>query len=96
MRVRNLNGTSKNPDCPCGTWEKHWENYTGKRFAICSEIECRKGADDGSHVQKVNSSDKSWYIIPLCKTHNGLHGQEIDILDNTILVPVTGRNKCGS
>ena len=27
-------------------------------------------ADDGAHVKKVNSSDNSWYIVPLCRSHN--------------------------
>jgi len=96
MRVRNINGTSDNPKCPCGRWIKHWENYSGKYATICSESECYKDAKHGSHVQKVDSDDRSWYIIPLCEIHNGYHGQEIEVSNSTILIPVTNRDKCKS
>jgi hypothetical protein len=94
VKIRNINGTSDNPKCPCGTWLKHWEKYTGIEFPACAEASCRENAEVGAHVQKLGS-DRSWYIIPLCKAHNGLHGQELEILDIFQPVPVTSRNKCG-
>jgi hypothetical protein len=94
LKVRNINGTSDNPHCPCGSWLNHWKKYAGANNPACAEVSCREEAEVGAHVQKIGD-DHSWYIVPLCKKHNGLHGQELDIMDNVQLVSVTARNKCG-
>jgi hypothetical protein len=94
MRVKNLNGTSDSPRCPCGTWLRHWERYAGKTARGCSEYACNQPAEKGGHVQKV-SGDQSWYIVPLCTYHNNQRGQELIISDDVMLVPATARNKCG-
>jgi len=94
MTVKNINGTTDNPTCPCGSWIKHWEKYTGLPALGCAEIHCTEQATVDSHVQK-QGEDRSWYIVPLCKTHNGKHGQELRISDNVNIIPVTVRHKCG-
>jgi len=94
MRVKNLNGTSDSPNCPCGTWLKHWEQYAGKKAVYCSEGSCTKSAEKGAHVQKV-IGDQCWYIVPLCTGHNNQRGQELTISDGVMLVPATERFKCG-
>jgi hypothetical protein len=94
MKVRNINGTSDNPNCPCGSWLKHWVRYSGNNDPFCAATSCLELPTDGAHVQKMDKDDRSWYIVPLCKKHNGLHGQELDIENNVPLVPVTSRNKC--
>ena len=68
-RVKNIYGASGNT-CKCGGWLKHWENYSGKAANYCSEIKCIEEDVVGAFVQKVNSSDTNWYIVPLCKIHN--------------------------
>jgi len=93
MKIRNLNNTSDNPKCPCGAWIKHWEQYTGLNPISCSEINCIDDATDGAHVQKI-SDDRSWYIVPLCKKHNQMRGQELEIGNHIELVPVVSRDKC--
>jgi hypothetical protein len=95
LKVRNINGTSDNPYCPCGNWLKHWVKYTGVSKPACAEVSCREEAEVGAHVQKIGT-DHSWYIIPFCKRHNNLRGQELEILDIFPLIPVTARDKCGS
>ena len=40
----------------------------------------------GAHVQKVNSNDKKWYIVPLCKSCN--QKNEPFNVDDDMLVPV--------
>jgi hypothetical protein len=95
MKVKNINGTSDSPKCPCGTWLRHWEQYSGKTAGCCVESSCLKMAEVGAHVQIKNSEDRSWYIVPLCRGHNNQYGQELDIMDDTELVPATARNKCG-
>jgi hypothetical protein len=96
MIVRNINGTSDNPDCPCGSWLKHWKKYTEINNPACAEASCQEKVEVGAHVQKTGNSDYSWYIVPVCKKHNNLRGQELEIPDYFPLVPVTARNKCGS
>jgi len=48
-----------------------------------------------AHVQKSNG-DMSWYIIPLCKYHNGQHGATFEMFNNyeKLMVKVTDRGKC--
>jgi hypothetical protein len=94
MTVKNLNGTADSKKCPCGSWIKHWENYTGGKDPTCAVVYCPNDAVDGGHVKK-KGDDNTWYIVPLCKIHNGKHGEELDISDSVKLVPATGRNKCG-
>jgi hypothetical protein len=95
MLVRNINETGNNPNCPCGTWIKHWERYSGRTAILCAEDACMNQATVGAHVQK-DTGDKSWYIIPLCKEHNNQRGETLSIMDDTTLVSVTNRSKCGS
>jgi hypothetical protein len=96
MRVKNLNGTSDNPKCPCGTWLKHWENHTGLPAISCSVSDCIGDADVGAHVQLKDGNDNAWYIIPLCNKHNGKHGQELIIGNHIPPVPAVKRDKCGN
>jgi hypothetical protein len=95
MKVKNLNGTSDNPNCPCGSWIKHWKNHIGVPNPACFWDDCNGQGTDGAHVQKCNG-DMSWYIIPLCKEHNGQHGATFEIYNNyeSLMVPVTERSKC--
>ena len=46
------------------------EANKGKKFGTCSCSDCIKSTTVGAHMQKVNSSDKSWYIVPLCISCN--------------------------
>jgi len=73
-KVKNLNGTSDN-DCPkCGTWLKHWEKLSGKTADECAC--CSQKATVGAHVQKAESDNNKWYIVPLCKKCNGKSSTE--------------------
>lgn len=68
-KVKNINGTS-DTTCKCGSWLKHWEKYSGQTATYCIEEKCIGKDLVGAHVQKADSSDMSWYIIPLCNKHN--------------------------
>lgn len=72
--VKNINGTSKNR-CNCGSWLKHWENYSGTPAIFCSVFGCNSSATVGAHVQIANSFIDKWYIVPMCQLHNSLSGQ---------------------
>lgn len=68
MKIKNINGTSGN-NCSCGSWLKHWRKFSYYDKTYCSEVSCTNQDLVGAHVQK-NTSDMSWYIVPLCQTHN--------------------------
>jgi hypothetical protein len=92
-KVKNINGTSDNT-CKCGSWLRHWEIFSNQKASFCSESACTKGATVGAHVQKSDSTDNKWYIVPLCGDHNALKGQEIYISDYTILVSANKSETC--
>ena len=95
MTVTNINGTSDNI-CKCGSWLAHWKNYSGQELpTYCPESSCIQKPEVGAHVQKGNSTDKSWYIIPFCKKHNGKAGETLTVSDTIKLVPANVSETCG-
>jgi hypothetical protein len=95
MRVKNINGTSQNV-CKCGSWLDHWKNFSGQALpTYCPEKTCTGKPEVGAHVQKDNSTDNAWYIVPLCKTCNAKTGQPLDLMDGTVLVPANVSDTCG-
>lgn len=91
--VKNINGTSEN-NCKCGSWLKHWEKFSGKTATVCSAYGCNEKIDlVGAHVQKT-TADMSWYILPLCKTHNA-KSSELKISDSFyVLVSANKKETC--
>lgn len=68
----NKSGTSDR-SCKCGTWSKHWENYSGKSWpSTCSVQGCNNKATVGGHV--INASVSGERIVPLCDSCNKLGG----------------------
>lgn len=95
MKVTNINGTSDN-FCNCGSWLKHWENYSNQSLPLyCPEKSCLNKPEVGAHVQKDSFIDNSWYIIPLCKYHNGKFGETIEVSDSIALVSANVSQTCG-
>lgn len=79
MRVNNINGTSAN-SCKCGDWLSHWKKYSGAQLPTsCPATSCTSKPEVGAHVQKDGSTDRSWYIVPLCKTHNAQTGKSLEV-----------------
>jgi len=94
MKVTNINGTSDNT-CKCGSWLEHWKKYSGQSLPeFCPVEDCFEEPEVGAHVQKNSLTDKSWYIIPLCKTHNGKQGQSLEV-DVVKLAPANVKETCG-
>lgn len=92
-RVKNINGTSDNK-CSCNSWLDHWKKFSGQSSEYCSEKSCLTKTDlIGAHVQKANSTDNSWYIIPFCKTHNASK-TELEIMDSRVLVSANKKETC--
>jgi hypothetical protein len=94
VKVKNINGTSPNT-CNCGSWLDHWIKFSGQELPqYCSELSCVAKPELGAHVQKNSSSDRNWYIIPLCAKHNA-KAESLDIVDVTTLVSANVSDTCG-
>jgi hypothetical protein len=94
IQVRNIEGTSDNT-CKCSSWLDHWKNYGGDSIPkYCSEEKCTSPPTLGSHVQKNSATDKSWYIIPLCATHNK-KADTLSVVDSTKFVSANVSATCG-
>lgn len=86
MKVRNVNGTSRFIPRGYNSWLDYWEKQTGKSATICSANSCWGTDLVGAHVQKVNSTDKCYYIVPLCRQCNQ-RTDEFEV-NQYLLVPV--------
>jgi len=90
--VKNVEGTSDNT-CKCDSWLDHWKTFGGGSIpTYCAEATCRKSPTVGAHVQKAG--DKSWYIIPLCATHN-VKSDTLSVMNDTKFVSATVSATCG-
>ncbi len=87
MRVKNVDGSSRFPK-PAGfdSWLDYWEKQTGRSATNCSANSWCGRDLVGAHVQKVNSTDKCYYIVPLCRSCNQ-RNDEFEV-DTNLLVPV--------
>ena len=95
MRIVNINGTTDNT-CKCGSWLNHWKKFSGDSLPVhCPEQSCTQKPGVGAHVQKESPTDKSWYIVPLCKKCNGKMGESLNISDSVKLVSANVSNTCG-
>ncbi len=93
MKVENIDGT-KDSTCKCGSWLQHWKNYGGDKVSHCSASGCENSVELGAHVQKADSHDWSWYIVPFCETHN--HATyHVDLVFDTKMVSANVEETCG-
>lgn len=93
-KVKNIIG-SGDLLCKCGSWIKHWRNYTGtshKATITCSRHGCWAMGTEGGHVIKVDSDDQCTYIVPLCSDHN--KGND-EYYVSVPLVPANVAETCG-
>lgn len=95
MKVNNINGTS-DYKCNCASWLAHWEKFSGLSIDYCPAKGCLEKELVGAHVQKDSDTDKSWYIIPLCRKHNGETGKSLTVSNSCTLVSANVNNTCGS
>jgi hypothetical protein len=87
LRVRNLNG-SPQTNSNAGSWLTYWEKFSGQTAYGCFVSGCKNKRSVGARVQKDSASDKNWYIVPLCEECNQKTGQDLDIWELAMLVPV--------
>lgn len=79
MKIKNITGSSKVSEKPkhFGSWLQFWEHFAGQTIdrnknwicSACGKPVPRKNID-GCHVQKADSTDQKWYIVPLCDACN--------------------------
>lgn len=96
LLVRNKAGTGSRDNCPCGSWRKHWENFSGKPWPYeCSNLICDNIATDGCHVVDDLSEDNTEYIVPLCSECNNPRNTDSFFLkDGVIPVPANTNKTC--
>lgn len=71
MKWKNIHGTGDNQASK--SWLEIWKERTGhKSTPLCGRKGCGNVATLGGHVKKVDSSDNSWYLLPLCDSCNKL------------------------
>ncbi len=96
MKIKNVKGSSKvSPKAPTGytSWLNYWETIADCKLEQGQKYTCpacgngfeRKNFD-GCHVQKVDSTDKKWYIIPLCDSCN--HRTDTPDVNGDLLIDV--------
>lgn len=90
IEVKNLNGTGKYKAYNKGynSWKDYWiANNMGMSWFYCTVHGCYEFATDGAHVKKVGRSDNSWYIVPMCHSHNMMEDKILEV-DESYLVSV--------
>lgn len=89
IAVKHIRGSSEvSPKCKCGSWIKHWEKFSGKTRDKCSVVGCTEAAMKGAHIKIVDGTISSWYIMPVCESHNPPTNNEATVKSNTVFVPV--------
>lgn len=96
MKVNNINGTSYDT-CKCASWLDHWKKFSNDKLPqYCPVWLCFRKSEVGAHVQKDSYSDKNWYIVPLCKKHNGETGKSLEIRGTIKLASANVSETCGN
>ena len=99
MKILNITGTAK-LKCNCGTWKKHWKNWTGYKWPKkCGVKGCKNDAEVGAHVKYDDGrTGNHWYILPMCRAHNGMKHNLFDVSPDKRfwLAPANKARTCGS
>jgi hypothetical protein len=92
--VRNVIGSSGFPCGCCDSWLDHYHGAViGLPPRFCSAVGCGNVATLGGHVVMVRNQDRSWRIVPLCVSCNGL-GRAYEIYGHIQLVPAKPLLNC--
>lgn len=95
MKVKNINGTADNK-CNCSSWLEHWVKFAKQSLPqYCAEKSCLESPEVGAHVQEITPGNTDWFIVPLCKGHNGKVGETIEISDSMKLISANVSETCG-
>ncbi|MGF1764398.1 hypothetical protein [Aliivibrio kagoshimensis] len=83
MKVKNIKAI--NHENESVSWLHHWQEFSEAKLGMCVERSCISLATVGTHVQKSESSDDGWYIVPLCKAHSKKIGEELKLFGNPLV-----------
>jgi len=92
MRVLNLSEANAE-DCGCGTWLKHWENFSYQKANFCAVSGCENKIETGAKVQKEGEPG-TVYVVPLCRTCAARHGESLEIVNSVHLVSTKVSDTC--
>jgi hypothetical protein len=93
---KNKKGTGNRTNCKCGSWQKHWENFSGRNFSSqnCSLLGCSNFAEQAAHVFQIEDSKDEW-LVPLCRSCNHPANEEdFSLKIGTILVNANKAQTC--
>ncbi len=90
FKVKNINGTGKNPyknssskDGP--SWLGIWKREAKSDRKTCAVIPCGETATVGAHVLVTDKRcSNEWYLAPFCKKHNNWNNTGEMFLDSRI------------
>lgn len=94
VTVKNLNRTSWKK-CKCGSWLKHWENYSKQKALLCANRSCGRLANLGGHIKKDSSVFMEHYIVPLCSSCNKIPSIQTFSVNKPMLVRASITETCG-
>ena len=89
-KVKNLNGTTDNyPPEGYSSWIDWWRAQTNSYapYLPCANKNCSNAAEVGGHV-KLDSNNKRWFIVPICRACNRKPSSETYLVDSDDLAPV--------
>ena len=72
---------------------QHWEKFSGQKTTFCLAVACMEKDLVGAHVQNTDAWDDTWYIYPLCSSHNE-KSKELEVSDGYKLVPANKAETC--
>lgn len=97
--IQNANGTAER-ECSCGSWIGHWELFSGLVADTCSVEGCQELATVGAHVLRPKAENEAYkthaYIVPMCASHNGKHGERFRSKENVTFVWANKAETCGA
>ncbi len=94
MRVKNVN-CNREAGCTSSVWLDHWKKFSCQPIpTYCPEENCLNSPEAGVLVQLADSSDDTWYVVPLCLSHNGATNRTLEIRDFITLVSADACQTC--
>jgi len=99
VKIKNVSGTADR-NCNCASWLAHWEKYSKKKASNCCVKGCNSKATVGAHVTRPIAKNEDYkthpYILPMCSSCNGKHGEEFYSKDNVSFVWANVSKTCGA
>lgn len=90
---KNKNNTGER-SCKCGTWKKHWLNFSKKEWPEkCSVEGCNSKPTLGAHIFNHYDNTKKEYIAPFCAECNAKQ-EMFNLKGGVTLVPANKSETC--